>query len=65
MSDARNTPVDDYKFPAKLACRRQLQSILLVSPNNLTVKPVNNNEFNQKRWDMKSKQEQYYDQHTK
>ena len=49
MLDVRNTPVDDYKFPAKLACRRQLQSILLVSPNNLTVKPVDNDEFKQKK----------------
>ena len=37
MLEARNTPVDNYKLPGKLACGRQLQSILPVSPNNLTV----------------------------
>ena len=43
--EARNTPVDNYESPVKLACRGQVQSILPVSPNNLTVKPVDNNEF--------------------
>ena len=45
MLEARNTPVDNYKSPAELACGRQLQSILLVNPNNLTVKSVDNDEF--------------------
>ena len=35
--EVRNTPVDNYKSPAELACGRQLQSILPVSPNSLTV----------------------------
>ena len=39
--EARNTPVDNYKSPAKLASRRQLPSIpkrqLPVNPSNLTV----------------------------
>ena len=45
MLEARNTPVDNYKSPAELACGRQLQSILLVNPNNLTVKSLDNDEF--------------------
>ena len=65
MLEARNTPVDNYKSPAELACRRQLRSILPVGPNNLTVKPVDNDEFKQRRWDLKNKQKEYHDQHTK
>ena len=65
MLEERNTPVDNYKSPAELAFGRQLQSILPVSPNNLTVKSVDNNEFKQRRSDLKSKQKEYYDQHTK
>ena len=30
-----------------------------------TVKPVDNDEFKLKQWDMKSKQREYYDQQTK
>ena len=55
MLEERNTPVDNYKSPTNFACGRQLQSILPVSSNNLTVKPVENDEFMQKRWEMKSK----------
>ena len=55
MLEERNTPIDNYKSPANFACGRQLQSILPVSSNNLTVKPVENDEFMQKRWEMKSK----------
>ena len=50
--------------PVKLACGRQLGSILLVTPNNLTVKAVENDEFKQKTWDMKRKQKEYYYQHA-
>ena len=65
MLDARNTPVNNYKSPAELAFGRQLRSILPVSPNNLTVKSVDNDEFKQRRSDLTSKQKEYYDQHTK
>ena len=50
MLETRNTPLDNYKSPAELACGRQLRSILPVSLNNLTVKSVDNDEFKQKRW---------------
>ena len=56
MLEVRNTPVDNYKSSVERAP---------VSINNLTVKPLDNYEFSQKRWDMKSKQKEYYDQHTK
>ena len=65
MLEVRNTPVDNYKSPAELAFGRQLRSILPVSPNNLTVKSVDNDEFKQRRSDLKGKQKEYYDQHTK
>ena len=65
MLKVRNTPVDNYNSPAELAFGRQLRSILPVSPNNLTVKSVDNNKFKQRRSDLKSKQKEYYDQHTK
>ena len=65
MLEARNAPVDNYKFSIELDCRRQLQSILPVTPNKLTVKPVDNDEFKQKRWGMKNKEKEYYDQLTK
>ena len=64
MLEVRNTSVDNYKSPAELAFGRQLRSILPVSPNNLTVKSVDNDEFKQ-RSDLKEKQKEYYDQHTK
>ena len=64
MLEAKYTPVDNYKSPAKLACGRQLQSIIPVSPNNLPIKSVDNDEFKQKRWGIKSKQKEYHDQHT-
>lgn len=54
MLQARNIPVDNYKSPVELACVRKLWSILPLSPNNLTVKPVDNDEFKQERWNMKS-----------
>ena len=65
MLEERNTPIDNYKSPANFAYGRQLQSILPVSSNNLTVKPADNDKFMQKIWDMKSKQKKYYYQHTK
>ena len=65
MLEVRNTPVDNYKSPAELAFGRQLRSILPVSPNNLIVKSVDNDEFKQRRSDLKGKQKEYYDQHTK
>lgn len=52
--EARNTSVDNYKSPAKLASGKQLWSILPINPNNLTVKSVDNDEFKQKRWTIKS-----------
>ena len=54
MLEAKNTPVDNDKSPAKLACGRQLWSILPVNPNNLTGKSVDNDEFKHKRWFIKS-----------
>ena len=54
MLEARNTPVDNYKSLAEITCGRQLRSILPVNPNNLTKKSVHNDEFNQKRWGIKS-----------
>ena len=65
MLEARNTPVNNCKSPAELVCRRQLQSILPVSPNDLTVKSIDNDKFKHKRWGRKSKQKEHYDQHTK
>ena len=64
MLEVRNTPVDNYESSVELAFGRQLQSMLPVSPNNLTVKSVDNDEFKQGS-DLKSKQKEYYDQHTK
>ena len=64
MLEARNTPVDNYKSPAELACGIKLRSILPIIPNNQTVKSVDNGESKQKRLGMKSKQKEYYDQHT-
>ena len=63
MLEARNTPVDNYKSPAKLACVKG--NLNQFYQNNLTVKSVENDGFKQKRWCIKSKQKKHYDQHTK
>ena len=39
MLEAGNAPFEDYKFPV------QLEIVLPISPNNLTVKLMDNNEM--------------------
>ena len=49
MLEARNTPVDNYRSPAELAVGRQLRSILLVNPNNLKIKTIDDDKFKERR----------------
>ena len=65
MLEFRNTPVDNYKSPAELACGRQLRSIIPVNKSCLKVKETDNDDFKGRRVKEKEKQSQYYNIHTK
>ena len=57
-------------FRSKKYTNKQLQissqtCLQKTTSNDLSVKPADNDKFKQKRWNMKRKQKEYYDQHTK
>ena len=49
MSEARKTPVDNYRSPAELAVGRRLRSVLPANPNNLKIKTMDGDEFKERR----------------